>query len=395
VQANLPGFPTGDVTVTCPPEWGTNNAVRVELRRSGLNFFEAAVGGRQLAVGTTSTAINGRVTTNRFSVVLLDPWNASWPNGRRGCPALLFSGGPTVAFDGSIQIDSNCPAGNGGALATNGTASSLTANNGAVIKIVGGYSQSALVITPPPQTGQPYYPDPLGNLPAVPVASLTVQSQVRLVLNNETQVLQPGVYVGGIELRNTSIALLRPGIYVFDGGGLAVGAQATVCSISNTSTATDCANWSSNCGDTDCGVLLFNRGTESGTGAMGQVSVSAGATVRLLAYDERAIPPDVTAYPLYRNLLLWQDANPPAGPTYAQPVVALNGGGNFDISGTVYAPQAAVQMGGTSGGSQGSGDVELTLQFIAWDLSIQGNAHFRFFYHSDQFVAPPGYGLVE
>ena len=394
VAANLPGFPVASVTVTCPAEWG-NSAVRVQLGRPGANFLEQAVGGGPLSVATTSTAINGRVTSNVFSVVLLDPWDPSWPQGRRGCPAMLFSGGPTVTFDGSIGIDSACPAANGGALGTNGTASTLTVNNGAEIKIVGGYNPSALTITPAPLTGQPYYPDPLRRLPAVPVADLPQISTSRLILNNETQVLQPGVYTGGIQLRNTSTALLRPGIYVLDGGGLDVGAQATICSISGTSSATDCATWSSNCGDTDCGVLLFNRGTQSGNGAMGQVTVGAGSTLRLKAYDERAIPSDVTSYSAYRNLLLWQDASPPASSTYAQPEVALNGGGNIDIGGTVYAPQAVVVMNGTSGGSQGGGDVELTLQFISWDLNIQGNAHFRFFYHSDQFVAPLGYGLVE
>jgi hypothetical protein len=50
-------------------------------------------------------------------------------------------------------------------------------------------------------------------------------------------------------------------------------------------------------------------------------------------------------------------------------------------------------MGGGSGGSGGA--VSLTLQFIAWDLSIHGNVSFTFFYRDTDFTTPTGYGLVE
>jgi hypothetical protein len=63
------------------------------------------------------------------------------------------------------------------------------------------------------------------------------------------------------------------------------------------------------------------------------------------------------------------------------------------MSGTIYAPQAKVLMGGGSGGSGGS-DITLTLQFIVWDLELSGNATFHFVYAGDEFVTPPDYGLV-
>lgn len=391
IDANLPGFDHADVDISCPAEWG-NQGVRVGLGKQSLMMFAGPILGHAFDVATNSAAINGQLATTVYSVVLLDPSNAAWPNGRRGCPAVLFSGGPTVRFDGSMQVNSGCTAANGGALATNGNAASLTMAIGRTINLVGGYSPAALTISPSPLTGRPAIEDPLGSLDPPTTSGLTVRSASKLTLNNTAQVLQPGIYRGGIELKNSAKAFLKPGIYYIDGGGIALGAQSQVYSIqSNGTTSTTTSSWASDCPDTTCGVLVYNAGTASGSNAMGQVSVAAGAVLKLRAYDERAVS---NVHPDFRNLLLWQSATPAASSSYAQPVVYLNGGGNVDISGTLYAPQALVHMGGSSGGS-GGGNVDLTLQFIAWDMEIQGNAAFHFYYSANDFARPKDYGLVE
>jgi hypothetical protein len=51
-------------------------------------------------------------------------------------------------------------------------------------------------------------------------------------------------------------------------------------------------------------------------------------------------------------------------------------------------------MGGGSGGSGGSA-TNATLQFIAWDFTISGNASFHFYYSDDGFTRPKDYGLVK
>jgi hypothetical protein len=268
---------------------------------------------------------------------------------------------------------------------------------GKTINMVGGYSLGPLTITPAPVTGATAIADPLSTLTAVGAStnytarSGTASSIQKLVLNNQTQVLQPGVYYGGIQLKNSSVALLRPGLYIMDGGGLDIGAQASFCSITATSTATDCSGFATgDCPDTSCGVLILNRASTL-LGTMGQVTVGAGATMKLRAYDDRAVSGGVFDY---RNMLLWQESTPAASSTYAQPVVALSGGGSVDISGTVYAPQGAVTMGGGSGGSGGS-TTNVTLQFIAWDLTMSGNSTFHFQYSSNDFVRLKDYGLVK
>jgi Flp pilus assembly protein TadG len=390
LATNWPAITASQVTITCPADW-ENQAVRVDLRLNAATFLSGAIGMAAPSVGTTSVAVNGQGGGSGYSVVLLDPANAGWPHGRRGCPSFLISGGPTLLFDGSVYVNSTCTAAAGGALATNGNSATVTLASDRSIKLVGGYDPGPLTITPAPTTGATALEDPLIDLEPMSTAGMPVRFTSRHVLNNVTEVLQPGIYRGGIELQNTSVALLRPGIYVFDGGGLDVGAQASFCSISTTSTATSCANFATDCPNTSCGVLLYNQGTASGGGAMGPIKVGAGSTLKLRAYDDRANGDEHYAY---RNLLIWQSASPAPSSSYEQPEISLNGGGNVDISGTLYAPSAKVTMGGTSGGS-GGGSVELLLQFICWDLEMSGNSTFHFFYSDSETTPWKDYGLVQ
>jgi hypothetical protein len=391
LATNWPGFPSANVTVTCPTGWD-NQAVRVDLHTRSASYLGAAIGFSAPDVATTSAAINGQVSGSNYSVVVLNPYTSTFPQARRGCPAFLISGGPTIAFGGSVMINSSCTAGNGGALAANGNSASVSFASGKALNMLGGFATGPLSITPAPITGVPAIEDPLLTLEPIAYASMTVQSAARLVLNNQTMVLNPGVYTGGIQLKNSSIAILRPGIYVFDGGGLDIGAQASFCSVTAASTATTCANFTTDCPDVSCGVLLFNRGTASGAGAMGQVTVGAGSTLKLRAYDDRA---NGGVGFEYRNILIWQDTNPAASATYAQPIVQLSGGGSVDISGTVYAPQAKILMGGNAGGVGGSPTINLLLQFITYDLEMSGNSAFTFNYSDADFARPKDYGLIQ
>src|SRR4029078_6170928 len=95
VASNLPNYPQGNVVVTCEPGYDTY-AVKVRLSANSTTFFGQIFGGGPLVVGTDSTAVNGNTSINAYSVVMLDPSNLAWPNGQRGCPSFLLSGGPTV-----------------------------------------------------------------------------------------------------------------------------------------------------------------------------------------------------------------------------------------------------------------------------------------------------------
>ena len=389
LSQNLPWLDTSTAVLACPAGY-ENQAVSVELATVAPRFFGGIIGGK-INVATRSAAVNRVITGSRYSIVQLDPGNPSWPNGRRGCPSVLLSGGPTVVLQATMHVNSNCTAASGGALSTNGNGGSLTMQNSAPIRLVGGYAAGAMTISPAPVTGVDRIDDPLKGLPPVDTGpSVTVRSGSRLILSNETRVLEPGIYRGGIELRNSSIVLLRPGIYVIEGGGLAVGAQAKVLSVSSSVSAPNLTNWGADCPLNGCGVMIYNTG--GATSAMGPIAVAAGSTIKLRAYDPDALASG--GVPDFENILIWQDANPVPTISYAQPIVQLNGGGNVDIRGTVYAPSAKVEMGGNSGGSGGD-VVNLTLQFISWDLELRGNSAFTFYFNDDEFVRPLVYGLVE
>jgi hypothetical protein len=437
VAANLPNYDPADIDIRCPA--GKANAVvRVQLGAEAPTFFGSIFGNGPLDVGATSSAINGQDAGNQYSVILLDNSNLSWPQGRRGCPSFLLSGGPTVIFDSSIYIDSACVRTNGGALSTNGNSATLTlGNNGPLIRITGEYAPGSLVITPAPVEHAAPKPDPIAprlyqaawwtpaytpplvdnrppgtpSFPANnPPLGLKVIKTAKYTIgpggSNQTVMLEPGVYKGGIELRNSSVALMHPGVYVIQGGGIKVGAQASVYAVNGTYllSAGPPTNWASSCQKGHCGVMIYNTGDQTGSLAMADITVSAGATFKVRAYDSTisaaesatSLLNDGSHYsnPKYDHMLIWQSADPRATSTYAQPEIHLNGGGDVAMIGTVYAPQAKVLMGGTSGGSGGT-QLNLTLQFIVWDLELSGNSTFHFVYDGNEFIVPPDYGLTE
>jgi len=387
LTANLTWYDAATAAITCPAGF-ENQAVAVDMTTVAPQFFGGVIGG-QIRVSTRSAAVNRVITGTEYSIVQLDPGNQSWPNGRRGCPSVLMSGGPTVVLQATMQVNSSCTTANGGALSTNGSGGSLTMQNGYPIQLVGGYAAGSMTISPTPITGAAAIADPLAKLPPVETTGMTVRSTSKVTLSNQTRIFEPGIYRGGIELRNSSVALLRPGIYVFEGGGLDVGSQAKVLSIAASVSTPNYANWAGDCPIDLCGVLLYNT---SGAAAMGPISIAAGATIKLRAYDPDALTGGGIAD--FENLLIWQAANPVPTNSYAQPMLALKGGGNIDIRGTVYAPSAKVEMGGNSGGSGGD-TVNVTLQFISWDLEFRGNSAFTFYFNDAEFVRPLDYGLVE
>jgi hypothetical protein len=392
IIVNLPSYDPDDIVISCPAGWD-NSEVLVSLRVNPPSFFAGVFGGEPLTVASRSGAVNGHMSGNAFSVIELDPSHLAWPNGRRGCPSFLLSGGPTARFDSAIYLNSGCMAADGGALSTNGNASSLTLGAGAAIRMVGQYKPQALTITPTPLQGQIPRADPLASLVEPAATTLTVRSPTKLTQNGGSILLQPGIYQGGIELKSSAKAYLRPGIYVMNGGGLQLGAQSELYSISAASTSATSANWGTKCPVASCGVLILNTGTATGSDAMAQLRIAAGAIFKVRSYNPDL---DTTAAKneSYRNLLIWQSASPIPTSSYGQPIVQLIGGGGVEMSGTLYAPSAKVMMGGSSGGSGGD-SIDLTLQFISWNLELSGNSSFNFRYNATSFARPLDYGLVE
>ena len=233
LQDNLASNRLRDAAViTCPDGW-SNAAVRVELTDEAQSFFATALGRSAFSVTARSTALNGYGRGAGYSVLTLNPYQPTWGVARRGCASMIFNGAPKVTFEGNVHINSAClRLDNGGALQMDGTASQITLNNGAKITVTGEANNTAKAwITPTPAEYQPVVGDPLATLPRIDVASLPVRSTTQVRYGNQTRTFDPGVYIGGIELRNSAKALFRPGIYIFDDGGLNVDAGAQVYTV--------------------------------------------------------------------------------------------------------------------------------------------------------------------
>jgi hypothetical protein len=433
VTENIPSYDTDDVVVTCPT--GRNNAaVQVDLQGTGPAYF-AATG---ITASTTSTAVNGQTLEHEYAVVLLDPSNPNWPNQRNGCPSFLVNGGVALTFEKSIMVNSTCTvaANNSAAVKALNSSFTMTLTNGAVMRIGGEYAlNTAGKITPEPiQNYRPLVVDPLSGilrpdvytsngsgatLPAVNMAT----NGAGICRNEDPCILPPGTYNGGIAAGGGSAPatlLLRPGVYFINGGGLKLkSASARVISIptvdvmsdavAKTTFANSVSNdalmtaWLAACPlvASPCGALVYNKPGGSAWTTTGgnadEIANGAQGVLMLRAYNalNDAIVANRVPFSPYKNLVFWQARTPAPSPTVTQPKLSMAGGACVLLSGTVYAPGAVVEFGGSSCGAGGGGPAATALQFIAWDLTLAGNNNFYFAYQKDFFAAPTVYGLVE
>lgn len=396
VSANLPSYDVNNVVVTCTDKF----SVSVSLTLNSQSFFAGIFGTGPLVVQTRSVAINGSDGGNNFSVVLLDPAHYAWPNNYQGCPSFAFNGSITANFDSAIYVDSACDVGHGGAFATKGGSATLTMGNGAAIHLVGEFKAQSLNVTPAPMEHQGVKKDPLAGLVAPLQTDIYQQSGSQVVLtgSGQSRAFNPGVYVGGIQLKSNAKAYFRPGIYFIKGGGLQLGSQSELYTIPANLSSTTAATWSTDCLATNCGVLIYYL-PNTNAPASDQIIVAAGATLKVRSYgsafDTTKAADGVTPYSnsTYDKILFWQNATPLPTSSWQQPIMQLQGGGAVEMSGTVYAPSAKILMQGGAGGS--GGGVDLTIQFIAWDLELGGNASFHFIYDANFFATPTAYGLIE
>jgi hypothetical protein len=249
------------MTVSCPTNSDYEDyAVQIDLSDTGPGFF----GNGNLAVATSSVAINGAIGSGSYSVALLDPSHLPWPANRRGCPSFTINGGITATFEGSIFVDSTCLLSQNanGAMKAINASFQMTLINGSTIQIAGEAAVgTASRITPAPieHAGPPVL-DQLSILKApcnavdpvtsacrtppggLPVVNMRTNGQ-GVCKNQEPCVLSPGTYssfaTGGGNNPNT--VLLRPGVYYLRGGGLTLGSGSRVFAVPN-ATASVCGD---------------------------------------------------------------------------------------------------------------------------------------------------------
>jgi hypothetical protein len=323
--------PLSDFSATV--NWGDGSSSGATITQpggTGTAFVVSA--GHTYGVSGTMTAIvsisdvGGSSATTSFQVTVA-PSIMVLNSSASG--ALTLTGTVAIKIAGAVVVDSSSSS----ALSASGNAS-LTA---AEIEVVGGTSVSGgATVTPSPTTGITPIPDPLAGLAAP--ANGTNRGSV--VLSKGSQTINPGVYTTiQVSGKGTSLTL-NPGVYIIKGGGFSVGNSASV---------------------SGSGVMIYNAGSNfpNSGGTFGAISLGSSGSISLAAPTSGA----------YTGVLIFQSRDNTT-------TISLNASSVTGISGTVYAPAAAVSLGGSS---------QLETPMIVNTLTLNGNSS------SPQVViGPPG-----
>jgi len=403
---------SGALDVNYPPEGplagnyaGSLFKVQVVITATHPTFFARIFGQTNATVTTGAVAANDKGDANASSLVALDP---------SGCGGISeatakFSGGGTVVITplidpatgqpykgGYVQVNSSCD--------TTGQNDSCDAGAGkSAMKISGGgtldVSASGAFAAGTCKTdgggsligtieeGTLPIGDPLGQLSAPPWEAVVTkygyvtcpgestpltESSSSGCLLNETKCgglvcsLEPGVYFGGLEVKKKDLQIqLQPGLFWIAGGGITVGTDASIASVSGDPTV-------------DARVMIYSTDHPTMCPSVpkmcqGPIKFGAQTSFSAKAIDTAVCqtPPHEITCP-YRGILIWQAKNG----TYldAANEVSLGGQNSSVVAGTIYAPEELVDLNGGSAGDGcgGTPPACLAVQIIAWQFNITG-----------------------
>ena len=184
-------------------------------------------------------------------------------------------------------------------------------------KVSGGYDDSlnsGCALSPAPETSVPPADDPLASLPSPSYTPCGGGGGPPTNLSGGGDyVLSPGIFCTNLNITTSGTVTFLPGLYIFDGAALNIGANSTV-------EGTD-VNY----------YFTASGGTNDG------VDIQGGATVTLSAPSDGPLP----------GILFYQDRATTADITHR-----FTGGSNMQLDGVIYAPSTDVEFaGGTSADS--------------------------------------------
>lgn len=410
--ANDPNQAT--LTVNYPPDTragqyaGHLGFVQVVISRRQETFFGKILGQSSLTVTTGAVAARQRGETNTHSLIALNPTDCNTANVHGTATIQIYAVPGYEGLGGYVQVNSGCGTGTSDDMCTNGTGAlkidgtalliapkvnvhgscqgpatqpdgvldeaavqigdplsglvppgfdatadgAACGTGGAPLKPTGNYSKGCASSGP----GRHWIPE---TDPGV-IATLCPG----LPANYECVHLQPGVYYGGWNIGSKLRVVLEPGIYIIAGGGVSIGSTGELDSV--------------DAGGTPAPVLIFNTDNPNascpapGTGCQQDLDLTAGGALKLsgLLPDQPCPPVTTSGGCPYGRMVIWYDGDGSQG--YAGEV-AIEGGTELFISGTIYAPKAYVDIEGNSGTNCGDDPTqEAAVQIISWDWRIGG-----------------------
>jgi len=289
---------------------GKAGYVKVRVQTYQRRLFSAVFGGGGLFVARRAVAggVNTTFSYSSAAIIALDPSSAE---------SLTTSGNPDTRLvtNAGIKVKSN----NSAALTVKGgggvTAPEIEIVGGT--KVTGGGVLKATVLAP----REPIV-DPLASIKPPDPADLSLP----LRSYNGGSTLNPGVYNSGISITGGTSVTMNPGVYYIKSGGFSLGGNSNL---------------------TGAGVMIYIA--DGG----GKLDFQGGGVVKMSAPTNGP----------YAGMILYQDRN-------SNTALSIAGGANTKMTGTLYAPGAALAISG------GAPNDEYGSQIIVRTLSITGGANF-------------------
>jgi hypothetical protein len=395
------GYADAQVTINIPPDADSRFAgypghiqVRIEAERDA--YFSGVLGLTEHRISAMAVAANIDGYAFPFSFLALNP---------TACKAGHAHGNGHLVVGGDVMVLSDCTSPGSLSFDGNRTVVDVAGNCGTVGDI--DYGPSSTVVCGSTSEGAPTISDPLAGLqppliggPAVPdppaptqivsgtaslngskcpgtpsPATATAPAACNLQFNRDMVIrLHPGVYYGGIRIRETSRQLtvyMEPGIYAMAGGGFEVSGGVTLTTVDTGGTT-----YATGSG----GVLIFNADGPTcatlGTNCIRAVDFqnTSGGQVRMRGYQGS----------VYTGILVYQHRD-----ASSQPALSIEGNSSNTFQGTFYLPEALFKYTGN-----GTGEV-LDSQVIADQFDIGGNGDLSVLYDPDTALQLRGTGLVQ
>lgn len=331
----------------------TVNLLRVTITRPVSTWFIPMLGGAATA-NIKASAVAAIVGVRAATPILVTHPNLQNALSMNGSTSIKICGGPSQ----SIQINSASAT----ALAAGGTidlskagpldvTGDCSAGTGADLGVLGGPAAKPGSVSLG-TTGRYISPssvilDPLASVPApaVPAIHAGTFTAKKADANNygcasTCTVYSPGLYVGGINIKNDTV-IFKPGLYYMQGGGFTLkgsdgGGGAPVYYAMCTTCAADA--------DTGTGMVVYDTGpagSSLGHNPSGGFDINTNVQVTLQGSTKtttNAEGKDVPAAPYY-GILFWEDRTADAHThSFGQ------GNGCFTLFGTIYATNTLAIM---------------------------------------------------
>lgn len=412
VPANDPSAAT--LTVNYPPDTsagqyaGHYGFVQVIISRQQEAFLSRILGHNSLTVTTGAVAARQRGETNTHSLIALSPTGCNTANVHGTATIQIYPVPGYTGPGGYVQVNSDCGTGTSDDLCTNGTGAlkidgtadliapkvnvhgscqgPTSEPNGTLDEAAAQVGDPLAGLEPPRfdatadgascgTGGLPLQPTGTNSTGCsssgpgrhwVPETDPTVIATLcpGLPSGYDCVHLQPGVYYGGWSIGSKLRVILEPGIYIIAGGGVSINATGSLDSVE--------------LGGSPAPVMIFNTDNPNascyapGAGCQQNLDLEAGGSLKLagLLPDQPCPPVTFTGGCPYGRMVIWYDGDGSQG---YNGEVAIAGGADLFISGTIYAPKAYVDLEGNAGTNCGDNPTQTAaVQIISWDWRIGG-----------------------